>query len=55
MTGPNRLYTWSLVRVYARVTNEYDERGGPVFRAEYYRHWPRGTYVTTDSAVKMRR
>ena len=55
VNGPNRLYTGSLVKVYARVTSEYDERGGPVFRAEYYRHWPRGTYVTTDSAVNMRR
>ena len=54
-TGPNRLYAGSLVKIYARVTSEYDERGGPVFRAEYYRHWPRGTYVTTDSAPNMRR
>ena len=55
VSGPNRLYTGSLVKIYARVTNEYDERGGPVFRAEYYRHWPRGTYVTTASASNMRR
>lgn len=53
--GRNRLYTGSLIKIYGRVTNEYDERGGPILRAEYYRHWPRGTYVTTNRAGNMRR
>jgi hypothetical protein len=54
-SGRNRLYTGSLVKMYGRVTNDYDARGGPVFRIEYYRHWPRGTYVTTNRANNMRR
>lgn len=45
----------SLVRVYGTLrTGEYDVNGGPVLRAEYYRHWPRGEYVTTGSAGSWR-
>ncbi len=54
--GENRLQVFSLVRVFGRlVPGEYDDRGGPVLAVEYYRHWPRGEYVTTEAAAAMRR
>jgi hypothetical protein len=34
---------------------EYDDRGGPILKADYYRYWPVGTYVTTGNANAMRR
>jgi hypothetical protein len=56
MDGENRLQTNSLVRVFGTVTpGEYDPDGGPVVQVQYYRHWPRGQYVTTASAELMRR
>jgi hypothetical protein len=54
-SGRDRLYGGSLVKVYGHVTPEYDERGGPIVKADYYRHWPRGNYVTTTRASNMRR
>lgn len=54
-SGKDRVYTGSLVRVYGRAVPDYDERGGPILKAEYYRHWPRATYVTTGRRVNMRR
>ncbi len=54
--GENRVQVFSLLRVFGRlVPGEYDAQGGPVIRAEYYRHWPRGEYVTTAAAAAMRR
>ena len=56
LDGENRLQTNSLVRVFGTVTpGEYDPEGGPVVQVQYYRHWPRGQYVTTASADSMRR
>ena len=54
--GENRLQTNSMVRVFGTVVpGEYDPDGGPVIQVQYYRHWPRGQYVTTASAESMRR
>lgn len=53
--GARRLWTGSLVRVYGRATGETDAAGGPVIAAEYYRHWPIHTFVTTSAASSMRR
>lgn len=53
--GDTRLWTGSLVRVYGHPTGDFDVEGGPVLTAEWYRHWPRGTYVTTGAAGSMRR
>lgn len=56
LEGERRVQLNSLLRVYgALVPGEYDARGGPVVRAEFYRHWPRGEYVTTAAAAHMRR
>jgi hypothetical protein len=53
--GRLRLWTGSLVKIYGTATGEQDESGGPVLRAEWYRHWPPHFYVTTASADAMRR
>jgi hypothetical protein len=46
----------SLVRVAGRVAEEVDSGDGTgVVRADFYRHWPRGSYVTTKSASVMHR
>lgn len=56
LTGENRVQVNSLLRVYGTVAQgQYDDRGGPVIQAAYYRHWPRGEYVTTANAGAMRR
>jgi hypothetical protein len=55
IAGQNRVYGGSLLRVYGKPVADYDERGGPILKVEYYRHWPRGTYVTTGRRVNMRR
>lgn len=45
----------SLVRVVGHLSDDAAEDGNPVVRAEYYRHWPRGEYVTTADSEHMRR
>lgn len=56
LTGENRVQAGSLVRVYGTlVQGETDEEGGPVLRGTYYRHWPRGQYLTTAARGQMRR
>jgi hypothetical protein len=55
-SGENRVQVFSLLRVFGRlVPGEYDPQGGPILTGEFYRHWPRGEYVTTDAASAMRR
>jgi hypothetical protein len=53
--GKNRVYTGSLLKVYGIPTGEYDNEGGPIIETRFYRHWPRGTYVTTAWHDTMRR
>lgn len=55
VSGRNRLQTGSLVRVYGKVTGGYDAEGGPILDARFYRHWPRGQYLTTAARGQMRR
>ena len=45
--GQDRVYQGSLLKVYGTSTGEFDEQGGPLISVRYYRHWPRGKYVTT--------
>jgi hypothetical protein len=46
----------SLVRVVGRVAEQVDSGDGTgVVRADFYRHWPRGSYVTTKAASVMHR
>ena len=54
-SGENRLYEGSLLRVYGKPNGEFDDQGGPILVASYYRHWPRNTFVTTSMQSKMRR
>lgn len=53
--GEDRVWNNSLLRVVGRPTQEFDERGGPILETTYYRHWPRGAYVTTAARSSMRR
>jgi hypothetical protein len=53
--GSERLNVGSLVKVYGTPTGEFDERGGPLLKAEFYRQWPHGAYVTTSGRATMRR
>lgn len=50
-----RVWFGSLLRVYGHPSGEYDDEGGPQIDVTYYRHFPRGTYVTTASRGGMRR
>ena len=52
--GQLRVWVGSLLNVYGSPNGEFDEQGGPVIQAAYYRHWPRGYYVTTGAAGSMR-
>jgi hypothetical protein len=46
----------SLLRIVGTITQDLDPNDGtPILRASYYRHWPRGFYVTTKSAGHMKR
>jgi hypothetical protein len=53
--GQDRLWVGSLVRAYGSPNGEFDDEGGPILTARWYRHWPRGKYVTTGAARSMRR
>ena len=52
--GRARLAPGSLIKVYGRVVDEFDDRGGPVLEAIYYRHFPTGTYVISSHTGQMR-
>lgn len=46
----------SLLRIVGSVTQDLDPNDGtPILRASYYRHWPRGHYVTTQASSFMKR
>jgi hypothetical protein len=53
--GRDRINAGSLLKVYGHVATDFDERGGPIVNADYYRHWPHGTYVNTRRSGNMRR
>jgi hypothetical protein len=53
-SGFDRLWVGSLVRVYGHPTGQYDNDGAPLIDVEYYRHFPRGTFVTTAARMGMR-
>jgi hypothetical protein len=46
----------SLVRIVGTVTQDLDPNDGtPIVRATFYRHWPRGFFVTTKASSFMKR
>jgi hypothetical protein len=53
--GQDRVWQGSLLKIYGMPTGEYDEAIGPRLDVKYYRHWPRGYYVTTAQRTEMRR
>ena len=55
MAGKYQLQVGALMKVYGTPTGEFDDNGGPIVDAGYYRHWPVGTFVSTGGAASMRR
>jgi hypothetical protein len=54
--GEHSVGARSLVRVIGTISDEVDPSDGePVLQAKFYRHWPRGFYVTTADRKYMRR
>ncbi len=45
----------SLVRVIGKVADGLDSTGTPTIRGTYYRHWPRGQFVTAADRDHMRK
>lgn len=46
----------SLLRIVGTTGDDVDPNDGtPIFRATFYRHWPRGFYVTAKAAAVLRR
>jgi hypothetical protein len=46
----------SLVRVVGTIGQDADPvEGVPIMRVSFYRHWPRGFFVTTKAAAVLRR
>jgi len=53
--GEHSVGPGSLLRVIGSITDEVDPSDGePVLRAKFYRHWPRGFYVTNADRKFMR-
>ncbi|WP_394826304.1 hypothetical protein [Pendulispora albinea] len=53
--GTQALGAGSLVRVIGTFGQDVDAGdGGPILRADYYRHWPRGQYVTRANLDETR-
>ena len=55
LSGQERIWVGSLLKIYGMPTGEYSEGTGPILDVKYYRHWPRGYYVTTAQRTEMRR
>lgn len=55
MAGKYQLQVGALIKVYGTPTGEFDDNGGPIIAATYYRHWPVGTFVSTGGSSRMRR
>lgn len=55
VAGQDRLWMGSLVKIYGTPTGDVDEHDGPLLETHFYRHWPRGTFVTTGARGNMRR
>src|SRR6185436_4247870 len=54
--GEHSVGLGSLVRAVGTVTTDIDPTDGtPIIRVSYYRHWPRGFYVTTKAASALKR
>jgi hypothetical protein len=53
--GEHSLGPQSLVRIVGTLSDAVDPSDGePILLAKYYRHWPRGFYVTTAARSLMR-
>lgn len=54
MPGEDSLHPGSLLKVYGHPVG-LTEEGAPVIDAQFYRHWPRAYYRTTNARSHMRR
>lgn len=53
--GEHSVGVGSLLRVVGNIGEDVDPNdASPVLRVKYYRHWPRGYYVTKAAAATMR-
>lgn len=52
--GEGHVWIGSLLKIYGSPDGEFDAQGGPVISTRYYRHWPRGAFVTTGARDRMR-
>lgn len=52
--GRDRIAPGSLLKVYGHVEDAFDDRGGPILKVDYYRHFPAGTYVIAGTGGRMR-
>jgi len=54
--GQDSVGLGSLLRIVGTVSQDLDPGDGtPVVRGTYYRHWPRGSFVTTKASAFMKR
>src|SRR5262249_51180620 len=54
--GQDSVGVGSLLRIGGPAGEDVDPNDGtPILRTTFYRHWPRGYYVTTAAAKAMRR
>jgi hypothetical protein len=54
--GQDGVGVGSLLRIVGRVGQDVDPNDGtPILRTTFYRHWPRGSYVTASASRTMRR
>jgi len=53
--GRDGVHGGSLLKIYGHALPDYDDRGGPILKADYYRHWPLGNFVSTGHAGNMKR
>ncbi len=54
LSGKDRVWIGSLLKVYGKPTGAYDEDGALILAPSYLRHFPRGTFVTTAARDTMR-
>ena len=54
--GKTSVAAGSLLRLVGKISDSVDPNDGqPVLEVSYYRHWPRGYFVTTNDSDHMRK
>ncbi len=55
LEGEEALGSGSLVRLVGKLEPDAERPNHPKMRVDYFRHWPRGFFVTTAARDRMRR